>query len=263
MVKLLPLRYGFGIQAIVDDDDYEELNYFNWEFRGMTIVRQYSFNGKGKIMSLASHVFKGDIPDGCVIDHINRNPTDNRKENLRVATRSENGYNTGPWNPRTMKKYSGYKGVGTNRDLWTARIFFKSRFFNVGTYQNEMEAAAAYDYAARKLFKEFAYTNFPGLVVDSWPEIDAVLSAPAKTVVEASLTRIKRKGCTSRFKGVTKRKNRFFATIATPGVQGKPRYLGCFKTDSEAYAAYCRAFFQMYGFEPQNAERPEPSVQPT
>lgn len=97
------------------------------------------------------------------IDHINGNPSDNRLENLREATRSENCRNK-----RSSKNStSQYLGVNFYKHLgkWAARI--KPEHENVkvlGYFEDEKEAAMAYDNAARKIHGEFARLNFPEAV---------------------------------------------------------------------------------------------------
>lgn len=101
------------------------------------------------------------------MDHINRDPLDNRRENLRPATQAQNMRNRGA---NKLKKRSCYKGVGFRPDLvqrpWTAHIQREHKAHWLGYYATEEEAARAYDKAALELFGEFAYLNFP---VDKLP----------------------------------------------------------------------------------------------
>lgn len=91
------------------------------------------------------------------IDHINRDKSDNRISNLREATRKENLRNT---EPRKNTK-SGYKGVRKDSPrAWKALITVNSERVCVGQYKTGIEAALAYDEAARKYYGEFACTNF-------------------------------------------------------------------------------------------------------
>ncbi len=96
---------------------------------------------------------------GKFIDHINHNGLDNRIANLRHASRTENN-----WNARKRKgKYSSkYKGVCwfKVKKKWQARIQVNGKGIFLGIFTNEMDAARAYDKAARKYYGEFAYLNF-------------------------------------------------------------------------------------------------------
>ena len=96
----------------------------------------------------------GEWPNGDV-DHINRNRSDNRICNLRVATRAQNVHYSRP----SSKNKSGYKGVHfiKRQKLWGAQIKVDGRSINLGSYADPKLASAAYQAAAKKHFGEFAY----------------------------------------------------------------------------------------------------------
>lgn len=91
------------------------------------------------------------------VDHINKNKLDNRIENLRLCTPTENNMNRGISKNNT----SGYKGVRQIGEKWEARIGYKYRLISIGRYRTSEEAAIAYDRKAKELFGDFAYLNFP------------------------------------------------------------------------------------------------------
>ena len=91
-----------------------------------------------------------------IVDHINQDPLDNRRQNLRLATRSQNAANLGPYANNT----SGYKGVDFNRGKWRARITQDGVRYFLGTFDTAEDAARAYDQKALELFGEFASLNF-------------------------------------------------------------------------------------------------------
>tara|TARA_R110000824_G_scaffold396554_1_gene598108 strand:- start:1212 stop:1535 length:324 start_codon:yes stop_codon:yes gene_type:complete len=99
-----------------------------------------------------------DAPKGMQVDHINRNPLDNRKSNLRICTNAENSYNTGPQKNNT----SGYKGVSWRKDAkkWTAYIGHAPKS-HLGYFDTPEEAAKARDAKAKELHGEYAHLNFP------------------------------------------------------------------------------------------------------
>ena len=99
-------------------------------------------------------------PVGLVVDHINHNGLDNRKANLRIATRAQNSR----YSKKTKNKFSSnYKGLYFHRleRRWRVRITENGRTRYVGQFKDEIEAAKAYDRAARKYHGEFASLNFP------------------------------------------------------------------------------------------------------
>lgn len=93
-------------------------------------------------------------------DHINRDPLDNRRSNLRLATRSENARNRNA----QSNNVSGYKGVGWHKRSrkWRAFITLNRKQRHIGHFDKAEDAARAYDKAARELHGEFARLNFPG-----------------------------------------------------------------------------------------------------
>lgn len=98
------------------------------------------------------------IPDKMVVDHKNNNPLDNRIENLRLCSRTENTRNSAP--SKTVKKTSIYKGVCKNkkRSKWIASIRCEKSIY-IGSFSSEVEAARAYNKKAMELFGDFAWLN--------------------------------------------------------------------------------------------------------
>ncbi len=90
------------------------------------------------------------------VDHINGVRSDNRWENLRPATRSENAKNR-----KKVWGASKYIGVNRMRKKWEASIKVNGRKVFLGCYTKEVDAALAYDAAARRVHGEFASPNFP------------------------------------------------------------------------------------------------------
>jgi hypothetical protein len=106
-----------------------------------------NFNGKQyQAHRIIWQMLNGQIPDGMCIDHIDRNPSNNRIENLRLATRQQNSMNN--------------SSLGFNWDkrkkLFLARIAFKKEQKFIGYYNNVLDARAAYLRVRRDLFGEFA-----------------------------------------------------------------------------------------------------------
>ena len=90
------------------------------------------------------------------IDHIDRNPSNNCIENLRECNMSQNGLNVS-----RVRGVSRYKGVSWDktRGKWVAKIRKDYKRVFLGRYENEVDAANAYNVAAKTMFGEFAELN--------------------------------------------------------------------------------------------------------
>lgn len=96
----------------------------------------------------------GYLPE--MVDHINHDCTNDKIENLRAATRSENRKNS----KRSKNGSSQYLGVCFRyKDFWTARIMYDNKNRYIGGFKTESEAALAYNREAVKNHKEFANLN--------------------------------------------------------------------------------------------------------
>ena len=144
-----------GKVAMIDDEDFDLISQHRWHY-----VAGYSCGyaatarpcGKG---NLGMHRFLVPCPLGHVVDHINGNSLDNRRCNLRVVTRAQNRQNS----RKRVNASSQFKGVSWYKPKrqWHAMLTGQ----DLGFYDDEAEAARVYDAAAKKLYGEFAWLNFP------------------------------------------------------------------------------------------------------
>jgi hypothetical protein len=95
----------------------------------------------------------GQPPEGVIIDHKDRNPLNNRIDNLRLATYQQNSFNV----PSSAGATSKYKGVHWMKlqNKWAASIQFADKQYHIGTFDCEKEAAKAYQELAKELHGEF------------------------------------------------------------------------------------------------------------
>jgi hypothetical protein len=130
-----------GNVTYVDLEDLQTLKEFNWFAHGRYVARR-----SGKKRRLLHH----DIlqpTNGLVVDHINRNPRDNRRCNLRLVTPSVSNANRATKSPA-----SGFRGVRRVGQRWAARVGGGKKRLFLGTFATAREAALAYNAAAIELF---------------------------------------------------------------------------------------------------------------
>ena len=148
--------YNSKKSTIVDDWNYTRFAIYNWSIDENETVYTH-IGGKKYYLGRLVLGLKGEDKRYC--DHINHNRRDNREANLRAATASQNGAN--------RKKSEGFTSnyLGTSwhsRDkIWEAQIKKDNRVIYIGRFDNEIDAAKAYDEAAKELHGEFAVLNFP------------------------------------------------------------------------------------------------------
>lgn len=146
--------------ALVDEDDFLKLNRISWHLQSTSSGIYYAATAlkSGKQRHNANmHQMVLPLPKGLQVDHKNRNGLDNRRDNLRAASPSQNHANQRT--QKTNKWHSRFKGVTQRRNGWRAAIKINSKTKYLGDYRNEIDAARAYDEAALEYFGEFARTN--------------------------------------------------------------------------------------------------------
>lgn len=175
---VMEIRLGGDNVCLIDAADWDLVKDYRWHAhsnpRRMKLnwyARAYGVpDENGVRRSVSMHRFICKPPRQVILDHINGNGLDNRRENLRFSNNSVNQANRVK---RSNAISSKYKGVTRKGVRYVAAIAApQSR--HLGTYDNEIRAALAYDVAAIETFGEHALTNFP-------PEIVAMAMAGLAT----------------------------------------------------------------------------------
>jgi hypothetical protein len=156
--------------AMVDIDDFYKLSKYRWwcrkPDRQHCVMSLILHNGIVHRLYMHREVMKEKVGlehwnknDKYIIDHINRNSLDNTRANLRFATPSQSNMNRG----RYKNAGSKYKGIHYKKreGKWWARITVNGKRKYLGSFKNEIDAAKAYDAAAKKYYSRFACLNFP------------------------------------------------------------------------------------------------------
>lgn len=143
---------GCGHTFMVDVADYDIIKKQQWTYSKGYWSTSVRFGDKWAQVMM--HHFIMPRIDGYVIDHIDRNGSNNRRRNLRYATVSQNGMNS---KVRT-KNSSGITGVWLDKryNIWCASLMLNGKSIWLGEYKNKDEAIEARLQAEAKYFKEFA-----------------------------------------------------------------------------------------------------------
>jgi len=161
-MKLIKLTRGKFAQ--VDDEDYEWLNKKKWHTHFDTVnwYAKTSFkkneNYPLKVTSMHRYIL-GLTDPNIRVDHKDRNGLNNQRNNIRIATATQNNAN------KCALGKSKYLGVsqfheGTSNGKWRARLSCNKKHYYLGQFDTEEKAARAYDVKAKELHGEFANLNF-------------------------------------------------------------------------------------------------------
>lgn len=127
--------------AIIDDDDFEYLNQWNWYINDDGYAMRSQNVGYRKHINIRMHRVVNNTPKDSITDHINRNRLDNRKNNLRTVTINQNNINSGVRTDNT----SGVKGVSWSetRRKWRTYITLNYKFIHLGNFKKKEDAVIA------------------------------------------------------------------------------------------------------------------------
>lgn len=157
------IKLKCGSIVLLDDNDLPLVSMNTWAICGGYVTKKIDINGKRRLTIAMHRVIMGD-KDGQVVDHINGDILDNRRENLRFATNSQNRMNT----RKSVNCSSQFKGVywSSKANKWCAKISVperEKRHKHLGSFTCEHEAGHAYNKAAIEFFGDFACLNPVGV----------------------------------------------------------------------------------------------------
>lgn len=145
------------VVTLVDDSDYDYLMQYRWNlvpvFRNLYARTHFYLSGCRHI-HVPMHRIIMAPPCGFAVDHKDRNPLNNQRDNLRICTVQENLFNR-----RRTDNLTGYKGIYPNGKGWAACITTNGNRHILGTFPEPKMAAQAYNLGAIKYHGEFAKLN--------------------------------------------------------------------------------------------------------
>jgi hypothetical protein len=146
-----------GLFAIVDESDYGWVNHWRWNAHwGNGYIYAGRKSGEHTILMHRAIVA---AQDGQVVDHRNHDTLDNRRENIRVCSQTQNLYNRS----KAKNNTSGLIGVywHKSKNRWCAQIRDSGKRIHIGYFTDKVQAAIARDAMAKLIHGEFAVLNFP------------------------------------------------------------------------------------------------------
>lgn len=146
-----------GATLLVDEDLIEKFSRHTWRLSKQGYAyRKTDVNGIPGSMVFMHRDMLG-AQRGQIVDHIDRNPLNNQRSNLRFVTPAQSSINTG----KTRGGSSQFKGVHWSKSSakWHAGIGFQGKRIHIGSFDCEHEAGHAYNKAAVFYYGEYATLN--------------------------------------------------------------------------------------------------------
>lgn len=139
-----------GKVALIDLSDVDAVQKHQWYFSSGYAITNTPNNGR-----LYLHRFLLQPSNKQLVDHINRDKLDNRKNNLRICKSSDNNHN------RALNNPNGFRGITWNKrkHKWASQISIGNKNKGLGYFTSKLDAARAYDEKALELYGRYARLN--------------------------------------------------------------------------------------------------------
>ena len=168
-IRMKQIQLTRGYFALIDDADFDHINQWKWHalvIKRPNVTKVYAVRNEGT-KKVYMHRALMDAPSGIDVDHKDDNGLNNQRENLRIATRSQNN-----WNSKARKGSTPYVGVTYLDPLkpsyakhakrpYQAYVQANKKKHHVGFFETAEAAAEARDRKAVELYGTFAALNFP------------------------------------------------------------------------------------------------------
>lgn len=139
-----------NLLCFIDSDDYDKIKDIYWNLKGR-YVRGYA---NKTLITLHDFIMNHKYDNKTVVDHIDGNRKNCRKNNLRICTQQQNAFNS----KISKNNTTGIIGVYWRKDtnVWTSKLMFNRKNINLGSFDNLDDAIVARLRAEKEYFGEFA-----------------------------------------------------------------------------------------------------------
>lgn len=155
--EYLELELTNGVYTIIDFDDFENIVNYYWRSQYDNSINSYYVLGQVNDETISLHRYIANVSDiSITVDHKDRNPLNNRKDNLRLATHLQQCLNQ---TSKKSKLSSTYNGVSKRNDVSTPTYRVRAQDINgkqcnIGSFKDEIIAAQAWDDFMYEQYKE-------------------------------------------------------------------------------------------------------------
>jgi hypothetical protein len=219
---------------IISDNRWHDCMQYSWS----KIKQYFATTIEGKTRKI-HHYIMGISGDEILVDHIDHNPKNNKDDNLRLSNSVNNNHNRTK-KPNASSKYFGVS-FNKQRNKFYASIKKEGKYYKLGSFENEITAALAYNIKAKELYCDFANLNkIEEEIINEEDNLRLL------RVINGDKSKIKKSNCSSKYFGVSyhKRHGKFLASIKK---DGKQQHIGSFENEIEAALAYNKKAIELYG----------------